>query len=183
MEFVINRILFSLFCMENGIAAFFDNHVYKRFIIFLCRILYKYDPFRNIRRNYVSFDEYVKHTFESAKEAAENEDYGLSIDNSSGTLCIVLFPFILWIIFLLNSFLVSFGINLTPMILVMVSLIISYLVCYLFSFKEDKYKMYFAKFRKSGCNNKWHIITVCVCCSAILSFYLLFFVSNLVRNF
>lgn len=69
-----------------------------------------------------------------------------------------------------------FWINLTPMILVMVSLIISYLVCYLFSFKEDKYKMYFAKFRKSGCNNKWHIITVCACCSAILSFYLLFFV-------
>ena len=58
MEFVINRILFSLFCMENGIAAFFDNHIYKRFIICLCRILYKYDPFRNIRRNYVSFDEY-----------------------------------------------------------------------------------------------------------------------------
>lgn len=174
MELIINRMLFSLYCLENSIAGFFDNFVYKRLMICFCKFLYRFDFFGNISKNNISFDEYVNHTFDSAKEATENVDYGLSIVNSQGALCVVLFPFILSILFLLNYIFVSLFFYIKPILLITVSLALSYFICYVFSFRDNKYKVYFAKFRKSKCNKKWHMITTCICCFAIIVFYFSF---------
>lgn len=167
MELIINRVLYSLYCSENGIAAFFDNVVFKHLITGFCWLLYKFDPFGNIRRGYRTFSEYVEHTFLSAKEAAENEVYGLSITYSKGALLVVLFPFLFLVLLLLDM---ALKINAMPFPLAVVSLTLSYYLCYMFSFRNDVYKKSFATFRKSKNNNKWHAITAGVCCISIIVF-------------
>lgn len=167
---MINRVLFSLYCLENSIAYFFDNYLIRRLAIGFCKLLYKYDPFGNIRPNNKSLDEYIKHTFSSAKEAAENEDYGLSIANSQGTLCSILFFYFFSILLVAKHVLLLYKIS--PFQIILPSLLLSALVGYALSFKNDKYKSYFSTFRKAQNNNKWHIITAIVCFVAVVTFYL-----------
>lgn len=169
MELIINRVLYSLYCLENGIAAFFDNVVFKRFASGFCWLLYKFDPFGNIRSNYHTFSDYAEHTFLSAKEAAENEDYGLNINHSKGTLFVILFPFPLLVLSLFN---IVLKLSVKPFPIAAASLVLSYFMCYLFSFKNDVYKKCFVKFRKGKNNKKWHAITLGVCCMSIIAFYI-----------
>lgn len=172
MELIINRVLFSLYCWENATSAFLENYVFKSLFVHFCKLLYRYDPFGNIRKNNNSLDGYIKHTFRRSKEASENEDYGFSISKSQGVLCTVLFPFVLFVFFLIDHYFhISLALNIVPIqIFIIVSSALSCFICYIYSFKDDKYKSYFTTFRKSKCNNKWHIMTAGICCFAIIVF-------------
>ena len=166
MKLIINRILFSLYCLENSISFFLDNFVYKRLITCFCKFWYKYDIFGNLHKNHFSYYEYINHTFSSAKEAAKNEDYGVNITNAMGLLCIVIFSFINFLLFLVEYYFLSPTDKIGCMPLIIISLGLSYIMCFLFSFSNNKYKVYFTKFKSSRCNKTWHIITALICCLA-----------------
>lgn len=170
MEFIINRILYSFYNLNQWIFKSLDR-IFNPLIKLYCKVLFKWDPFNKIRSNNKDLEEFISNTYKMSDEASGNIDYGLSITNSQGDLIIVFIPYFICILKLV----IGDSLVLGPLGYFGISAIVSFFLCYYFSFRNDLYKEYFKTFRKVGHNTKWNLLTFILTCGFLYTFYISLF--------
>lgn len=170
MEFIINRILYSFYNLNQWIFKSLDR-IFDPLIKMYCKILFKWDPFNKIRTHNKDLEEFISNTYKMSNEATGNIDYGLSITSSQSCLVIVFIPYLMCLLKLVNN---SYTI-INSISSFWISAFISFVLCYFFSFRKDIYKEYFKTFRKVGHNAKWNLLTFILICGFLYTFYISLF--------
>lgn len=167
MKLIINRILYSFYCLNQCIFNFLD-WIFKPLVIYLCKFFYKWDPFNRIKIRNNDLEEFILNTHKMTDEARGNVDYGLSIMSSQSDLTIIFIPYFVCLLKLLFKD-IAIG---SSLIYFWISALLSFIICWYFSFRNDLYKKFFLKFRKVGHNAKWNLLTFILICGFLYTFYI-----------
>lgn len=169
MSYFFNRIFFSYYCMEY--------YSYKLlFPIFLPvyylfgKIIYERNPFNFIDkkkcRNFNVFMVNKRHTLDVV---LSDLDFGASITRSKASYVFTFVPYMM-----LFAALLKYATGWTMPngyfeVALLLSFCVSYFVCYIFSFRDDVYKVYFQKCSKKKSMKKWIIVAMLLFLGAIAS--------------
>ena len=170
MECFANRILYSLYCLENKLGLVFLL-LFKPFLFVLAKIVYKYKLPNNDNLKNKGFKDFKEDADKTAKMSILDLDYGMSLNCSEVILFSTLLPYFAILTIIINRCIyVLFVSKMSLKLTIAVVITISASIVHFFCFRNDKYKTYFNKFKNNKNNTKWHIVCLlyvigaCVAC-------------------
>lgn len=163
MNYLSNRLLYSLFCLERIIYKSIHYFLKKPMLIF-CKLFFRWDPFNHLHNGYESEEDFFKKTYRMLDTFANDIDWG---DHITDAIAVHGAGISIYIVLLLiyikhlalgeGHYLVDHNMDLN--IIFLISAIVGLLIAHITTTRKDKYKEYFERFeadeREQRRNKMW----------------------------